>query len=313
MRAPALNQHPARERALGLFAVVIAAISWGFTGILVDKAASGPITLTFYRMWVAAALIFAASVFARRRPTWNAIRIAAPAGVFLCVDITLTFYAFRFTSVAVASIIGALTPALVLLLSRRVLGERASWQDALLVAVATAGVAIVVVGPAGPRGNHLSGDIYALLGTLAFVGYWLSAKRVRNSVDGLQYTSAVWLVAAVVITPATLIAGAPLRLMAPSDWIWISLLVLVPGGGHVLVMWAHKAVKATVSAMISQGNILVAAVAANIFLRQQMTWSEVGGGLLAVMATSAIAVREARRAPSPEAVETVAEAGLPAG
>jgi drug/metabolite transporter (DMT)-like permease len=311
VRAPTSSHYPARERAFGLLAVVIAAISWGFTGIFVNKAASEPLVLTFYRMWMAAGLIFAVSVLARRRLTWTAIRIAAPAGFFLCADITLTFYAFRLTSVAIASIIGALTPVLVLLLSRRVLGESAAWQDALLIAFATLGVAVVVIGPAKSGGNHLTGDMCAALGTLAFVGYWLSAKRVRTNVDGLQYTSAIWLVAAVAITPVTFISGVTLRLAAPSDWIWITLLVLVPGGGHVLVIWAHKVVKGTVSAMISQGNILVAAIAASVFLDQQMTWSEVGGGLLAVIATGAIAVREARRTPVPESAETVTEARLP--
>jgi drug/metabolite transporter (DMT)-like permease len=311
VRASTSNRHATRQRALGLFAVVIAAISWGFTGIFVDKAASEPITLTFYRMWIAAALIYSASVLARRRLTWAAIRTAAPAGIFLCADITLTFYAFRLTSVAIASIVGALTPALVLLLSRRVLGETAGWHDALLIAIATAAVAIVVIGPAQSAGNHLTGDMCAALGTLAFVGYWLSAKRVRITVDSLQYTSAVWLIAAVAITPVTLISGAPLRLMAPADWIWVTLLVLVPGGGHVLLIWAHKVVKASVSAMIGQGNILVAAITASVFLHQRMTWSEVGGGLLAVIATGVIAVREARRAPLPETAGTVAEVPAP--
>ncbi|HEY2080244.1 MAG TPA: DMT family transporter [Streptosporangiaceae bacterium] len=312
MRAPTLNHYLARQRAFGLFAVVIAAIFWGLTGIFVNKAASGPIILTFYRMWIAAALTFAVSVLARRRLTWTAIRIAAPAGFFLSADITLSSYAFRLTSVAIASIVGALTPVLVLLLSRRVLGESAGWQDALLIAVATVGVAIVVIGPAQSGGNHLTGDVCAVLGTLAFVGYWLAAKRVRINVDGLQYTSAVWLVAAVAITPVTLISGASLRLMTSSDWIWVMLLVLVPGGGHVLLIWAHKVVKATVSAMISQGNILVAAIAASMFLHQQATWTEAGGGLVAVIATGAIAVREARRTPLPETAETVAAARVPA-
>jgi drug/metabolite transporter (DMT)-like permease len=312
VRAPTSNHYATRQRAFGLFAVVIAAVAWGFTGIFANKTASDPVVLTFYRMWIAAALMFTVSVLARRRLTWAAIRTAAPAGLFLSADITLSFYSFRLTSVAIASIVGALTPALVLLLSRRVLGESASWQDALLIVVATVGVAFVVVGPGQSAGNHLTGDMYAALATLAFVGYWLSAKRVRTSVDGLQYTSAVWLVAAVAITPVPLISGAPLRLIAPSDWIWVTVLVLVPGGGHVLLIWAHKVVKATVSAMIGQGNILVAAIAASIFLHQQMTWSEVGGGFLAVIATGAIAVREARRTPLPETIETVTEAAAPA-
>ena len=41
------------SRNLGLLAATAAATSWGFTGIFVGKSVTGPLLLTFYRLWLA--------------------------------------------------------------------------------------------------------------------------------------------------------------------------------------------------------------------------------------------------------------------
>jgi drug/metabolite transporter (DMT)-like permease len=177
------------QRNLGLLAATAAATSWGFTGIFVGKSVTEPLLLTFYRLWLAAALMCGACLL---------------------------------------------------------------------------------------RGR----------------------KRARRSPDALEYTSAVWLVAAVALTPVTLAFGPPLGRVAAGDWRWIVLLALVPGSGHLLMIWAHRVVDAAVSAMIGAGNVIVAAIAAMIFLHQRLTVAEIAGILLAVAAISVLAVRQARKPPA---------------
>lgn len=286
------------QRNLGLLAATAAATSWGFTGIFVGKSVTEPLLLTFYRLWLAAALMYGACLLRGRKLTWAVFRSAVPAGVFLCTNLVLYVFAFRLTDVATASVIGALQPALVLLLAGPLLGETATWRDMLWIALATIGVAAVVLGSGQTGGDHLNGDVFAAVGTLAFVGYWLSAKRARLSLDALEYTSAVWLVAAVALTPVTLAFGPPLGRVAAGDWRWIVLLALVPGSGHLLMIWAHRVVDAAVSAMIGAGNVIVAAIAAMIFLHQRLTMAEIAGILLAVAAISVLAVRQARKPPA---------------
>jgi drug/metabolite transporter (DMT)-like permease len=278
-----------------LLAATAAATSWGFTGIFVGKSVTGPLLVTFYRLWLAAALTCGACLLRRRLPGWAVLRRAIWAGVFLSANLALYVYAFRLTDVATASVIGALQPALVLLLAGPLLGEAASWRDLGWIALATAGVVTVVLGSGKTGGNHLNGDVFATIGTLAFVGYWLSAKRARISVDAFEFTTAVWLVAAVAITPVTLAFGPPLDRVAASDWRWIALLTVVPGSGHLLMIWAHRVVDAAVSAMIGSGNVIVAAAAAMIFLHQRLTVTEIAGGVVAVAAISVLAVRQARK------------------
>ena len=281
--------------SLGVLAATAAAVTWGFTGIFVSKSVTEPLLLTFYRLWLAAALMLGASLLRRRMITWAVFRSAIPAGVFLSVNLVLYVFAFRLTDVATASVIGALQPAIVLLLAGPLLGETATWRDLSWTALATIGVVTVVLGSGRSGGNHLNGDLFATVGTLAFVGYWLAGKRARLEVGAFEYTSAVWLVAAIAITPVTLIFGPPLGQVAGGDWRWIVLLAVVPGSGHLLMIWAHRAVDAAVSAMIGTGNVIVAATAAMTFLRQRLTAIEIAGGLVAVAAIAVLATRQARR------------------
>jgi drug/metabolite transporter (DMT)-like permease len=278
-----------------LLAATAAATSWGFTGIFVGKSVTAPLLVTFYRLWLAAALMCGVCLLRRRMPGWAVVRRAVPAGVLLCANLALYVFAFRLTAVATASVIGALQPALVMLLAGPLLGEAAGWRDLGWIALATGGAVTVVLGSGQTGGSHLNGDVFAAIGTLAFVGYWLSAKRARASTDTLEFTTAVWLVAAVTITPVTLALGPPLGQVAAADWRWIALLALVPGSGHLLMIWAHRVVDAAVSATIGAGNVIVAAVAAVIFLRQRLTVTEIVGGLVAVAAISVLAVRQARK------------------
>jgi len=287
-----------RQRDLGLLAATAAATSWGFTGIFVGKSATEPLLLTFYRLWLAAGLMCGALLLRGRKLTWAMLRSAVPAGVFLGPNLVLYVYAFRLTDVATASVIGALQPALVLILAGPMLGEAATWHDLLWIALATLGVVAVVLGSGHTGGDHLNGDLFAVVGTLAFTGYWLAAKRARLSLDAFGYTAAVWLVSAIMITPVTLAFGPPLGRVAAGDWRWIVLLALVPGGGHLLMIWAHRVVDAAVSAMIGARNVLVAAIAAMVFLHQPLTAAEITGGLVAVAAISVLAVMQARKPPA---------------
>jgi drug/metabolite transporter (DMT)-like permease len=101
----------AKHSARGLTASALAA-GWGFAGIFANLAHAPGLVLTFYRTWLAAALLTAAVVVSGRRMSWRLVWAATPAG--LCGDMTMFVSAVKLTSVAVATVIGALQPALVL-------------------------------------------------------------------------------------------------------------------------------------------------------------------------------------------------------
>lgn len=137
----------------------------------------------------------------------------------------------------------------------RLFGERVGWRVVIWTVVSIGGIAAVAVGPGVPHGEHLTGDALAVGSLLAFTGYWLASKRaIGGSADSDHYTFGVMLVAAVAMTPITLLGGEHLTPVSSADWFWLALLALVPGLGHLLFNFAHRFVDVPVSSVVSAGN-----------------------------------------------------------
>jgi drug/metabolite transporter (DMT)-like permease len=290
--APSVTAPPSsRRRALGVTADLFAATLWGFTGIIVTYSKTAPFVLTFYRLWISVALMLAALAIGGRRLTWRVLARATPSGVLLGANLTAYVFAFRLTSIADASVIGALQPALVLVLAAVFFGESVGVREVLLTFVAIAGVAgVVVAGTTASAGaHHLDGDLIAAFGTLAFTGYWLFAKSARRQIPTLEFMCGVWLSAAIAITPVAIVSGESFTVTAVRDWAWIVALAIVPGVGHVLMNWGHRYVDASVSAVIAILNAPVAAVAALVILGQALSLFQIGCGSVAVMAIALVA------------------------
>jgi len=199
-------------------------------------------------------------------------------------------------------VIGALQPALVLIMAGMLLGEMVGVREVALTVTAIAGVAGVVAAAPAALGVHGKGDLAAVLGTLAFSGYWIFAKSARQRIPTLEFMSGVWLVAAIGITPVALFARESFA-ATPGEWPWIVALGVVPGVGHVLMNWGHRFVAASVSAVIGILNAPVAAVAAVIILGQALSALQILCGVVAVTAIALVA--KGRPKTAEEAVDPV--------
>lgn len=274
----------------GMTAVIFGAVAWGSTGIFVEEIRLDALPITFYRLWLGVVLLGTLLLVRRRRVSLAVVSRSVVAGLFLAADIALFFAALKLTSVAVATVIGALQPALVLLVAGRMFGERVGWRVVLWTVVSIAGIAAVAVGPGVPHGAHLAGDALAVGSLLAFTGYWLVSKRViGGSADSDRYTFGVMLVAAVAMTPVVLLSRQPLAPVSRTDWFWLALLALVPGTGHLLFNFAHRHVDVSVSSVVSAGNPVVASALALLVLGEPLDAVQIAGGIVAVLAIAAVA------------------------
>lgn len=308
-----------RERVLegstgGLAAVVVGTVAWGSTGIFVKEIRLDALPITFYRLWLGV-IMLGALLLVRRRPLSLAVMSrSVVAGLFLAADIALFFSALKLTSVAVATVIGALQPALVLIVAGRFFGERVGWRVVVWTLVSIVGIAAVAVGPGVPRGEHLTGDALAVGSLAAFTGYWLVSKRVISAAaDSDRYTFGVMLVAAVAMTPVALLCGEPLAPVRPPDWFWLALLALVPGSGHLLFNFAHRFVDVLVSSVVSAGNPVIASLLALLVLGEPLDAVQVAGGIVAVLAIAAVAYHAADPRPTRQGERAVLERELVAG
>lgn len=304
--------------ARGVGAATAAMVAWGLSGILVVLTKEPGLVVALERLLLGVPFVGALLVLTRRRLDWSSFWRTVPGGVLLCGDVAMFFSAVKLTSIADATVIGALQPALVLFVAGPLFDEKPVRADFVWTAVAIAGVGVVVLGAGGTGSHQVLGDLLAFGSLCSWTGYWLVSKQPRfvpratagdrpSSAHGppaigtIEYTSGVMLVAAMTMVPVALVSGQRLTVGTPLDWLWIGLMTLVPGGAHLASNWAHRFVGVTVSSVIVAANPVVAAGAAAVFLHQSLSPLQIVGGLAAILAIAVVASRAVRV----EAVEAV--------
>jgi drug/metabolite transporter (DMT)-like permease len=190
---------------------VAAVVCWGFGPILVRLADLPGLALSLYRLWLGFALMVPVWAATRRPPALWALRAAAPAGVLFGANLMLFVGAVRLTSVASATLIQVLQPALVLLVAGRWFGERVGAREVLWTAVSIGGVTPVVLGSAGTPAWNPLGGLLAVGALLTWTGYFLAARRARQRLATIELTAYVMLIAALVATPVALVSGQDLH------------------------------------------------------------------------------------------------------
>ena len=287
------------QEQLGLTAVAIAVAAWGFGNVLVKLTSFDGIVLSLYRLWAGFFVMLVAMRVARMRLTLAAFRQSLPGGLLFGVNVVMFFSALKLTSVADATLISALQPAIVFVVAGPMFGERAGAREIAWTAIALAGVAIVVLASAGTPAWSPLGDLLAVGAVLTFTGYFLASKRIRVSVGPVEYVAAMQLSAALVVTPIALASRQHMGLGSALDWVWLMSIVLFSGiGGHLLVNWAHRYVDVKVSSVMMLGVPVVGALAAWVVLDEPLGVLQVFGGAVTIAALAVIA-RAGIRTPSP--------------
>src|SRR4051812_15995743 len=208
---------------LPLFAASVAVVIWGVGPLFVKATGVSGLTVATYRLWLAIPVMYVILRIMGGRLTWPIVRVAAPAGASFAVDIGLGFSSFNHTSIANATLIGALTPLLVLLFAPRLFGDHIRRIDLLWIALALGGTVLVVLAGGKNGGeNGFLGDALAAASLLAWTAYFLYVKRSRvDGVPAFAFMTAVIATGAVALTPYALFAADPITAFHGTDWLWL--------------------------------------------------------------------------------------------
>ena len=141
MSAAAASSDERSRRSIGIALLSFTTVVWGLVPLVLKQIEMPTLAFASYRLWIGVALYAVIFLVTGRRPSWPALKATALGGVFFAGDIVLTFTAFRLTSVANATIIGALAPVFITLGAVRWFGERLDRRDALVIASSFVGVA----------------------------------------------------------------------------------------------------------------------------------------------------------------------------
>jgi drug/metabolite transporter (DMT)-like permease len=304
------TERPAVDhRTAGIMAVSVTTVAWALVPLVLKQIHMPTLAFAAYRLMMGALVYAVVLAVTRRRLTWTILKTCALGGVVFGADVVLSFAAYRLTSVANATIIGALAPVFITLGAARWFGERVERRDLLFIGLSFVGVAAVAVGSEGSPTWSPLGDLFAVIGIFSWTGYWLYSKRARRTVPALEYMACVMLVAAVELTALGFATGTSMAPPRGSDWAWIWVITIFPGAlGHLMLAWSHRHVEAWLGALITQCQPVVASVAAWIILGESLTALTIVGGLVVLGATASILMRGSRR---PDAITESDEPLMP--
>ena len=286
-------------RRQALVALAIAMLAWGTTGVAAKSVDLGGMALAAYRSSVGAIALVALVYLTGRRLNWSKFRLGVPGGIFLGFDLILFFSAVKLTTVANATVIGALQPALVILISGPFLGERVARGASRWALVGLAGSALVVFGAAGLPDWSATGDSIAVLALFAWTGYFVASRVIRNRMDALEYAAVTAIVASLVAWPAAVAFGQDVSWPDLTSWLWVLGLAIVSGiGGHLLMSVSIPHLPLWASSTMTLSIPVISTVTAAVFLGESVATAQVVGMIIVLLALAA-AIRVSSAAPKP--------------
>ena len=275
---------------LAISIAALAVFAWGFGPLMVRGIDASAGTIVFWRLWMAMPVMLTAAYFNGGRVSLPLLKAVFVPGVIFGISTLVGFSSYHATSIANATLIGALQPVLMLFIAPLLFGERSSARQILLAVIALGGISTVVLGAKQSSGASLHGDALALINLGLFTTYFVRMKQVRNKgIHSIALIAGVFCVAAVTVTPWVLLTSHDLGAIHGADWLSIVGMVLLSGLiGHGLMTWAQRHVDITLASLLMLGGPVISAIGAWIVFSQHLSAVQIAGALVVLAALGAI-------------------------
>lgn len=216
------------KRAL---AALIAAMSiFGTIGIFRQWIPLPSATVALGRSVIGALFLLVVLFTRRQKPDFSALRrVWLPllcSGICLGANWVLLFEAYRFTTVATATLCYYMAPMLLVLLSPVLLKERLTLRRVLALALALAGMVPVsgILEGQTAESNNTLGVLIGLGAAVLYATVVLLNKRI-TALPAVEKTFCQFTVSAAVLLPYMLLTEAPILTPPPASGILLLLLV----------------------------------------------------------------------------------------
>jgi drug/metabolite transporter (DMT)-like permease len=251
-----------------------------------------------YLVWRSIGIVIVIEVMAllQRLPTrtveaFTSGRRMMAANVMLLLASIGFVYAVKTTTAANAAFLGSTTPLFGVIVARLFLGERLNRRTALAIALAFAGLAIMVIGDVAV--GNLVGDLAAIAAAVGFAGY----TAIVRSAPHRDWAPVMpgYAVMMIVICCTVTIAGG--RTLVPPT-LDIALALLHGGlfivGGTLLYNSASRSVPAAAMTVFAQTEMVLVPVWAFLVLAERPATSTLIGGTIIMVAVVGKALLDAR-------------------
>ena len=288
-----LNQ-PLSKTTLAIGALILGSAALAFAPIFVRLADTSPAASGFWRMALAAPVLWLWVAFEARRQrdtrsgqqasagTRTPWALLTLAGAFFAADVAALHEAIVRTSVANASLELNLAPLWVTLGAWLLFRQRVSRGFLLALLITTTGAAMTI----GPnfRGSPtaLAGDALGVLAGVFYACYMLTIKSVTASVSTARIMAVNTSAAALLLAPYALMSGGAFLPQSGTGWLLLTgLAVGVHVAGQSLVAYGF----ASLPAQLSSVNLLLQPVFAALY-----AWMLLGEAMLPLQIAGALVV-----------------------
>ena len=226
-------------RSLGIAGALLAVSAWGASSVIAKHVDMGGLAVATYRFG-SYGLVVALVMTVRRTPvTLRVMRASMAGGIALGADVAFFFSAIKLTTVANATVIGALQPVVVAITANRFFGETIRRRDIVLGLVAIVGVLVVVLAAASDAPSDWRGDALAVGALFSWSAYFIFARQAKGVITSNEYTvgAAIWV--AIINAPLAVLFGQSMAWPSLGNWFWILVMAFGAGIlGHAAMNWS---------------------------------------------------------------------------
>jgi drug/metabolite transporter (DMT)-like permease len=290
---------------LGVLGAFTAVLAWATPAVIGKGLDMSALSIVFFRGWIGVVWALGFLYLRGGRLTVPGFRASLLGGLALGIDLMCFFTAIKLTTVANATMIGALTPVVMLFAAPILFKERLRIPDILASSVAIAGLALVAFGSFGMPQWNATGDLFAVVTLAAWSVYLIASKSAQKKVGPPEFTAWVTLIASTVVTPVALLFGQGLKL-PPNGLSLAALVFMAISGwlGHVLMNWSLGHIPIWVGGTCALAVPVLSTSLAVLFLDEKLVAIQALGMLIVILALSIVSLRSAQVAARPEVEPT---------
>ncbi len=261
--------------------MIVSMVIFGTIGIFVQYTPLSSTVIACVRSVIGALFLAAVILVTGKKPNIQAIKknwiLLLLSGGALGFNWICLFEAYRYTTVAVATLCYYMAPVFVIILSPIVLKERLTALKTLCTAAAVAGIILI----SGGGGGSAKGIALGLAAAMMYCAILLMNKKMEG-IDALEKTLCQLSVSAVVMVVYTLITQDLSEIVPNTVTIVMALVlgIVHTGIAYILFFGSVGKLPAQTSAVLSYIDPVTAIVLSALFLKQPMSAVQIGGAVL---------------------------------
>lgn len=265
-------------------------IAIGFAGIFMRLSDVGPVASAFWRMALAAPVLWIWALSVRKRDQADGKRTdfskaLALAGIYFAGDMGIWHLSLHYTTVSNATLLSNFAPIFIALWMWWAYKTRFARVFVIGMVIALVG-AVLLVGPnaAGANslgGNKLLGDGLGLTTAIFYAAYQLVVKDARSAYSTARLMAWSTTVTALALLPFALSSSAAFWPASTSGWLpLLGLALFAQIGGQTVIAYASAHLPASLSSVSLLIQPLTATIAAWILFHEVIGPLQMAGGAL---------------------------------